>query len=317
MRKNLKRVIGVIVTAMFLLGLTGNCILAETHIDTQRNCSVTVDIPDSWSDLDRISFPVELYKVADVNQDDIYTATAEFKDMAESFRGISSKTSTDDWEKMAKSALDIVNRDNLNSSAVINVSDGKGTVFNLSTGMYLVHTKEVKTDSYSYTFVPYLVSVPNNEFLVSGAGEDKWIYDNIVIGLKPEQHMLYGSIQINKVLKTYNSSLGNPLFAFDIEAYDKDGKVVFSDIASITFGGAGSQSIVVDHMPAGSKVVGKEVYSAGSYQVTSSPEIQTEIVAEKTSSVDFTNDYNGRLIYSTGVVNHFEYDGTGWEWVQK
>ena len=82
MRKNLKRVIGVIVTAMFLLGLTGNCILAETHIDTQRKCSVTVDIPDSWSDLDRISFPVELYKVADVNQDDIYTATAEFKDMA-------------------------------------------------------------------------------------------------------------------------------------------------------------------------------------------------------------------------------------------
>ena len=51
--------------------------------------------------------------------------------------------------------------------------------------------------------------------------------------------------------------------------------------------------------------------------MTSSPEIQTEIVAEKTSSVDFTNDYNGRLIYSTGVVNHFEYDGTGWEWVQK
>ena len=39
-------------------------------------------------------------------------------------------------------------------------------------------------------------------------------------------------------------------------------------------------------------------------------------VAGDTVNADFTNDYNNKLIYSTGVVNHFEYDGTGWEWVQ-
>ena len=67
---------------------------------------------------------------------------------------------------------------------------------------------------------------------------------------------------------------------------------------------------------AGSRVIVKEVYAAGSYQVTSSDSIETQIVAGETADVDFTNDYNDKLIYSTGVVNHFEYDGTGWEWVQ-
>ena len=40
------------------------------------------------------------------------------------------------------------------------------------------------------------------------------------------------------------------------------------------------------------------------------------IVAEDVIGVDFTNDYNDHLIYGTGVVNHFEYDGVGWTWHQ-
>ena len=47
------------------------------------------------------------------------------------------------------------------------------------------------------------------------------------------------------------------------------------------------------------------IYAAGSYQVTSSDSIETQIVAGETADVDFTNDYNDKLIYSTGVVNHF------------
>ena len=151
---------------------------------------------------------------------------------------------------------------------------------------------------------------------MTGSGSDSWIYDNITIELKPEQKELTGSLQINKVLKTYNTELGEPIFAFDIEAYDKDGNVVFSDIASIRFDGVGFKSVVIDNIPAGSRVVVKEVYAAGSYKVTSSDNIETTIVAGDTVTADFTNDYNNKLIYSTGVVNHFEYDGTGWEWVQ-
>ena len=92
--------------------------------------------------------------------------------------------------------------------------------------------------------------------------------------------------------------------------------MVFSDIASIRFDGVGFKSVVIDNIPAGSRVVVKEVYAAGSYKVTSSDNIETTIVAGDTVNAVFTNDYNNKLIYSTGVVNHFEYDGTGWEWVQ-
>ena len=164
--------------------------------------------------------------------------------------------------------------------------------------------------------MPYLISAPNNEFAMTGSGSDSWIYDDIDIELKPEQTGLMGSLQINKTLKTYNTALGEPVFAFDVEAYDRDGNVVFSDIASIRFDSTGAKSVVIDNIPTGSRVIVKEVYAAGIYQVTSSDSIETQIVAGETADVDFTNDYNDKLIYSTGVVNHFEYDGTGWEWVQ-
>ena len=179
-----------------------------------------------------------------------------------------------------------------------------------------MYAKPADSARFGYTFVPYLVSAPNNEFAMTGSGSDSWIYDDIDIELKPEQTGLMGCLQINKTLKTYNTALGEPVFAFDVEAYDRDGNVVFSDIASIRFDSTGAKSVVIDNIPAGSRVIVKEVYAAGSYQVTSSDSIETQIVAGETADVDFTNDYNDKLIYSTGVVNHFEYDGTGWEWVQ-
>lgn len=54
---------------------------------------------------------------------------------------------------------------------------------------------------------------------MTGSGSDSWIYDDIDIELKPEQTGLMGSLQINKTLKTYNTALGEPVFAFDVEAY--------------------------------------------------------------------------------------------------
>ena len=59
-----------------------------------------------------------------------------------------------------------------------------------------------------------------------------------------------------------------------------------------------------------------EVYAGGSYEVTSSDTVRTKIIAGEKADVNFTNDYSNRLIYGTGVVNHFEYDGTGWKWVE-
>ena len=299
-----------------MFSLPCGSIFARTHIDIDKKCSITVDIPDTWEDLYTVDFPVELYRVADVDENDVYTATKQFDELAKSISDISSKTTADDWEKMAKTAADIADKGSLTADEVIDVSNGRGNVTGVKTGLYLVYAKPANSERFGYTFVPYLISAPNNEFAMTGSGSDSWIYDDIDIELKPEQTGLMGSLQINKTLKTYNTALGEPVFAFDVEAYDRDGNVVFSDIASIRFDSTGAKSVVIDNLPAGSRGIVKEVYAAGSYQVTSSDSIETQIVAGETADVDFTNDYNDKLIYSTGVVNHFEYDGTGWEWVQ-
>lgn len=44
-------------------------------------------------------FPVELYRVADVDENDVYTATKQFDELAKSISDISSKTTADDWER--------------------------------------------------------------------------------------------------------------------------------------------------------------------------------------------------------------------------
>ena len=313
---SLKRAVSIAIAAIALFSLPCGSIFARTHIDIDKKCSITVDIPDTWEDLYTVDFPVELYRVADVDENDVYTATKQFDELAKSISDISSKTTADDWEKMAKTAADIADKGSLTADEAIDVSNGRGNVTGVKTGLYLVYAKPANSARFGYTFVPYLISAPNNEFAMTGSGSDSWIYDDIDIELKPEQTGLMGSLQINKTLKTYNTALGEPVFAFDVEAYDRDGNVVFSDIASIRFDSTGAKSVVIDNIPAGSRVIVKEVYAAGSYQVTSSDSIETQIVAGETADVDFTNDYNDKLIYSTGVVNHFEYDGTGWEWVQ-
>lgn len=317
MRSRLKRVLGITLAVALIAVFPCSQILARTHIETDKECSIAVDVPDSWSDLKSADFSVDLYRVASVDENGGYEALSAFDEISEDIEAIGSGTTADDWEQIAQKAAELAKTNNISADKSIAVSNGVGKVFGVATGLYLVDTKDVTTTGYGYTFSPYMVAAPNNEYAVTGSGDDNWVYDDISIELKPEQTQLVGSLRINKTLTTYNTELGNPLFAFDVEAYDADGNVIFSDIASIRFDGAGTQSAVIENIPAGARVVVTEVYSAGSYQVTSSDNIETTIVANDTVDVDFTNDYSDKLIYSTGVVNHFEYDGTGWEWVKE
>lgn len=88
-----------------------------------------------------MDFPVELYRVADVDENDVYTATKQFDKLAKSISDISSKTTADDWEKMAKTAADIADKGSLTADEKIDVSNGRGTVTGVKTGLYLVYAK--------------------------------------------------------------------------------------------------------------------------------------------------------------------------------
>jgi hypothetical protein len=69
-----------------------------------------------------------------------------------------------------------------------------------------------------------------------------------------------------------------------------------------------------------------EVYATASYQVSGASSVEVTIVSdEEPAKAEFTNDYNDGLIYTTGVVNHFDVstdtgsDGNtiySWEWRQ-
>lgn len=198
------------------------------------------------------------------------------------------------------------------------VAESTGVINNLETGMYLVQAETVQTSEYTYDFTPYLVSLPNNYYSKENL-DDTWVYD-VTTGMKPQQTQRYGDLEIVKDLTEYNASLKDALFVFQVEG-TRNGEQVYSDVVSIKFNQAGEKSVLVKHLPAGTKVTVKEVYAGGSYSNTSGDTQETVIVADGVTdhpaSVSFTNTYNGKLIPGTGIVNHFENKDGEWSWEQQ
>lgn len=313
----IKKKLAVILTGCLVLGIFPCAVaLARGHVEVDRKCSITVKVPDTWKDLDKADFNVELYRVADIDKYGTYTANDTFKELNDSLSKVDDKTTAEDWAAMGQMATEVVKAGNVEKAYNIEMKNGAGVCTDVETGLYLVYTEDVTTTGYGYSFTPYLLSAPNAKNASEDSAAGDWMYDDIVIGLKAEQYVLKGNLEILKSLKTYNSSLGTPLFVFDVEAYDEEGNVVFSDIVSISFDAAGKRKAVVKDIPAGSRVVVTEVYSGSSYETVSASEQSATIIADEFVTVDFDNDYTEHLVYGTGVVNHFEYDGTGWEWHQ-
>lgn len=316
MRYFKKKIAAILVACLAVGAIPYAVALARGYIEVDRECAITVKVPATWEDIKNAEFDVELYRVASVDQNDVYTALDSYGVIAERLSAISHETTADDWSKMAEDVRAVVEAGTVASDYTIHMQNGIGVATGVRTGLYLVYAKDAKTVGYGYSFTPYLVSAPNNEYATTGEGSDDWIYDDIILELKAEQYELLGDLEIVKSLKTYNTTLGTPLFVFDVEATDDEGKVVFSDVISISFDSAGVGKAIVKDIPAGAHVTVTEVYSGASYETVSSPEQTIEIVAEDMVSVDFSNDYNDKLVFGTGVVNHFEYDGQGWTWHQ-
>ncbi|MGC4018054.1 MAG: DUF5979 domain-containing protein [Muricomes sp.] len=140
-------------------------------------------------------------------------------------------------------------------------------------------------------------------------------------GLKPGREPLYGDLRIRKTLASYDTSLKDVTFVFRIEGV-RDGENVYSNVVSITHSAAGTKEALVKRIPAGAKVTVTEIYSGGSYELVSDPTQTAEILAEgmdgAPATVDFTNDYNEKLVPGYGVTNHFDYDeNNGWSWEQR
>ena len=294
---------------------------AANAIDTDAECSIQFDIGGNSSELLSASIPVNLYKVASVDESGNYTGIGAFSKLdlsSVSADNLDAAAAT--WAERAAEAKKLLKDDTEPTTTTL--TQGRGTATGLDTGLYLVDTPKVITPNYTYTFTPYLVSLPTNNYYSGNGASDDWIYDltkeyNSAVGLKPEQHVRYGNLVINKELVDHNATFGNnATFVFQIDITTLDEKKE-TRIEELTFSAAGNDSVTITKIPAGSHVKVTEVYSGASYELASAKSQETDIIANpeketevefRPAEVSFINKHDGRTNGGYGVKNNFKLD---------
>ena len=290
---------------------------AANAIETDRKCSVSFSVSGEGNELadPGTDIKVNLYKVADVDVSGNYTATGAFTELDVSSVRADNNDAASEWAERAKKAKEKLS-DSVKPVDTVTLTGGIGNKGGLDTGLYLVDTPEVVTTNYTYTFTPYLVSLPTNNYYSSG--NDDWIYaltDTNAIGLKPEEHARYGDLVINKTLANHNATTGKKAtFVFQIDITPLKSDKTETRIESLDFEAAGNSSVTITKIPAGAKVTVKEVYSGASYKLTSANDQKPTIVATdrgakvEPASVSFTNDIEDNMNGGYGVRNNFKLD---------
>lgn len=297
---------------------------AASAINTGQKCSIEFDISGNSSELLSASIPVNLYKVASVDESGNYTATDAFSKLdlsSVSADNLDAAAAT--WAERAAEAKKLLKDDTEPTTTTL--TQGRGTATGLDTGLYLVDTPKVITPNYTYTFTPYLVSLPTNNYYSGNGASDDWIYDltkeyNSAVGLKPEQHVRYGDLVIKKELVDHNATFGDKAtFVFQIDITTLDEKKE-TRIEELTFSAAGNDSVTITKIPAGSHVKVTEVYSGASYELASAKSQETDIIANpeketevefRPAEVSFINKHDGRTNGGYGVKNNFKLDENG------
>lgn len=306
---------GILAVLLLAAGFRLPFLYAANEIDTSKTCSLTLEVPKQGSfreELLKIPLHAKLYRVAMAEKAGKYTATEEFRTLQIEQLVLGEG----DWEKAAEEAALLAEKQE--PDAVLEIENGTGTAKELKTGMYLVLVEPGYTLQHAYTFSPYMIALPDNRYHHSqNPADDYWQYE-VTGGLKPEQSPRYGSLKIQKTLKSYNTALGDVTFVFQIEGTDPEGNVVYSNVVSTTHDAAGTKEAVVEHLPAGTTVTVTEVYSGASYRLETEPEQTAVIAADEMAAVKFSNAYDEELTPGYGVTNHFEYDEEdGWRWIQE
>lgn len=183
------------------------------------------------------------------------------------------------------------------------------------------------SEEHVYTFSPELVSLPGLDLGEGEGGQEGtygWIYDPEVY-LKPQRTVRYGSVEIVKVLSSYETAVSespdgtteeireSAVFVFQVEA-ELNGRIVYSDVASLSFREPGRKSLLLEKLPVGSVVRVTEVYGGAGYRLDSDAPEPVTVKAGETVSVEFVNVYDGRHIGGHGITNRFRYDGGGEKW---
>lgn len=341
MKKRIGRKGTALAAALVLLSLTawpGAAAYGAGGIDTENeDYQITFDLstsyqeqkPDGTSEslagnrfaaLNEEQITVNLYRVASVDASGNYTALTPYQALNGRLGAVSSETTAQIWAELAAAAYAVVSPaadagdgetpapgDTPVKTVTFAAKDG-GVVKDLKSGLYLAAAEDVLTEEYIYHFTPYLVSLPGNKYDPPAVTDDTW-QKEVTVGLKPGEEPRYGSLRIEKTLKSYNQTLGGASFIFEIRA-EKGGAVVYSDVRSLTFDAVGTKSVMIaEKIPVGATVTVTEVYSGACYEQTVKEQEKDRISqAGETIEVKFTNDYDGRIHGGSSIVNAFEPD---------
>ena len=121
---------------------------------TEKSCSLTFELDGQYEELNSLTIPIHLYRVADVEENGEYRVLAGYEDL--DLASISNKTTAEDWEKLAGKASELVEKLAAAPTAEVQMqkpegSDkSKGVAGDLSTGMYLVVAESVQSPEYTY-----------------------------------------------------------------------------------------------------------------------------------------------------------------------
>lgn len=300
------------------------CELTVAVDTTQTVWGVGVGAGASAEDFENMTVTVNVYKVADMNVSAEFTPTEAFQGM--DFNVVMNKdTNAATWENLAKGAVEKLNGVKPTKTGAI--ENGNSAVIDgLDVGMYLIMPQETfnRDATRKYVFTPYLTALPSSDYTQTGAGSDDWQYDRTIY-LKGEAQPQFGKLTINKTLSNYNETLGLTTSVFEIVGKDKQENVVYTNVASITHNGAGTESVTIENIPAGIKVTVTEVYAGASYEIDGENVKTAKIVSDEAvgtgnaeASVAFTNKLNGGHDSGYGLMNEFkagDEDGD-WEWTK-
>ncbi len=267
---------------------------------------------------------VELYQIAGIASDGRYTLAAPYRDaegardLQDALSGVNAGTSPSDWEQMSEAAARLAGVDleeGIFPAASISgeITAGSGMIEEIPVGLYLVAAKEVQSEEYTYRFTPWLLSLPDNRYYASG--DDAWIYEltgSHAVSLKAAWELRYGELIVEKTLDTFNATLGDASFVFQIEARKGDGPLLYSDVVSLRFDGTGSRETlpIAGKIPAGATVTVTEVYAGAGYEPAGSgQQVIERLPAETPARASFVNRYDGESLRGgSSAVNHFPYE---------
>lgn len=169
MNKTIRRIPALLLFILMIMSLLPMGAMAINPIDVTRDdLSLTICYNYDGKNLSGVSF--DLYRVADVDEFANPTLCGDFAD----YKGaVADKSDAGSWDGLANDLVAYIkaNEDIKPLHSDKTGADGKFTVSNLKTGVYLVVGHSVKIDNTKYSCSPFVVFLPDRE-----NGEDSWNY---------------------------------------------------------------------------------------------------------------------------------------------